>query len=155
MPRTNEDFEPICEMKYIETQTRKTIVVRLGPPTFDTIKGMYYCITELEGLELEKLEDGNLKGLEDGQRYRTYSDSCFHALTLALKRFRLSFARLKGDFRDEDECSPYVCFPKEIPWVYGGDVYDRLCKTVDDEVQKIEDERTRRREDYERNKGNS
>ena len=154
MSQINDDFEPICEMKLVETQTKKTIIVRLGPPIFDTIKGLYYCITELEGLELAKLEDGNLKGFEEGQRARTYGASCFHALKVALSRFRLSFARLKGDFRNEDDVSPYVFFPKEIPWVYGADVYDRLCKMVDDEVQKIEDERTRRREDYER-KGKS
>ena len=155
MSEIDDDFDPICEMTFIETQTKKTIIVRLGPPIFDTIKGLYYCISELEGLELEKLEDGNLKGLEEGQRRRTYAESGFHALELALLRFNLSFARLKGDFKNEDGDQPYVFFPKRIPWVYGSDVYDRLCKTVDDEVQKIEDERTRRREDYERNAGKS
>ena len=155
MSETDDDFEPICEMTFIETQTNKTITVRLGPPIFDEEKALYYCITELQGLELERLENGNLKGLEEGQRTRTYGASVFHALELALVRFNLSFARQKGDFKSEDGNAPCVFFPKRIPWVYGGDVYDRLCKTVDDEVQKIEDERTRRREDYERNKGKS
>src|ERR1700722_4056496 len=155
MSEIEDDFEPICEMKFVETQTKKTIIVRLGPPIFDEEKALYYCISELEGLELERLENGNLKGLEEGQRRRTYGESVFHALELVLVRFNLSFARLNGDFKSEDGASPWVVFPKRIPWVYGSDVYDRLCKTVDDEVQKIEDERTLRREGYERNKGNS
>jgi hypothetical protein len=116
MSEIEDDFEPICEMKFVETQTKKTIIVRLGPPIFDEEKALYYCISELEGLELERLENGNLKGLEEGQRRRTYGESVFHAPELALVRF--STLVLQGSMetsRVKMEPPPASSFLKEFP----------------------------------------
>ncbi|MGO9134598.1 MAG: hypothetical protein ACLP8A_11205 [Methylovirgula sp.] len=137
---TDEEFDPICEVEFTDTQTGTRLTARLGAPVRDQSKDLYYCLTEIIGIE-------------EGERRRIYADRSFEALEFALSRFRKVFAKQAGDLRTADGNSPYTLFPKEIPWVYGSDVYQRLCKMVDDEVQKIEDERTRRREGRGRDEG--
>jgi|SRR5690348_9480431 len=127
----DEKFDPICELEFTDAQSGKKLTARLGPPVLDQKDGRYYCLSEIAGLE-------------EGKRQRIYSDDQFGALTTALLRFSVLFAKQTGDFRTSDGVSPHMLFPKEIPWVYGSDVYRRLCTMVDVEIQKIEDERTRR-----------
>ncbi len=127
----DEKFNPICELEFTDAQTGKKLTARLGSPVFDQTNRRYYCLSEIAGLE-------------EGKRQRIYSDGQFEALTLALLRFRVVFAKQVGDFRTSMGTAPHMLFPKEIPWVYGSDVYQRLCNMVDAEIQKIEDERTRR-----------
>jgi hypothetical protein len=137
---TDEEFDPICEVEFIDTQTGTKLTARLGAPVWDQSKDLYYCLTEIAGLE-------------DGKRQRVYGVGPFGALEFALLRFRKMFAKQARDLRTADGDAPHMLFPKEIPWVYGSDVYQKLCKMVDDEVQKIEDERTRRREGRDRDEG--
>ena len=129
----DETFDPLCELEFTETQTGRKVEVRLGAPTFDAIKNDWYCFTEVVGLV-------------EGTLARTYSSDPFHAIGMSFVRFRVIFERQSGEFRSATGASPHVYFPKYIPWIYGDDVYERICKLVDEEVQKIEDERTKRRE---------
>ncbi len=129
----NENFDALCELEFTETQTGKKVTVRLGAPVFDPTKDWYCCLTEI-------------RGFEEGKIGPVYGVDPFQAICMSLKRFRVIFTKHAGDFRTSEGSAPYAVFPKEIPWVYGSDVYQRLCKMVDDEIQKIEDERTRRRE---------
>jgi hypothetical protein len=69
-------------------------------------------------------------------------------------RFRIIFEKEAGDFRTDMGSSPYTVFPKYIPWEYGSDVYQKLRTMVEEEIQKIEDELTRRREARNRKEGN-
>ncbi len=137
---TDEEFDPLCEVEFSDTQTGTRLTARLGAPVLDQSKNDYYCLSEIVGLE-------------EGRRQRAYGIGPFDALKNALSLFRNVFAKQAGDLRTADGSAPYTLFPKEIPWVYGSDVYQRLCKMVDDEVQKIEDERTRRREGRDRDEG--
>src|SRR5882672_2677743 len=123
----DEEFDPICELEFTDAHTGTKLTARLGPPVFDQNNHRYYCLSEIVGLK-------------EGKRQRIYSDGQFEALTLALLRFRVVFAKQAGDFRTSMGEAPHMLFPKEIPWVYGSDVYQRLCKMVDAEIQKIEDE---------------
>jgi len=129
----DESFDPLCELEFTETQTGRKAIARLGPPICDATKDRWYCLSEVAGLE-------------EGSSARTYGSDPFQAIVLSLKRFRIIFEKQPGDFTSHMGGSPHMFFPKSIPWVYGSDVYQRLCKMVDDEVQKIEDELTRRRE---------
>lgn len=128
-----EDFDTICELEFVDTQTGKKLTARLGPPIFDPAKGWYVCLTEVLGLN-----EGRVEGVPGG--------NAFQAICMSLERFRLIFARQAGDFRSGTGDSPHMFFTRRIPWVYGSDVYQKLCGIVDVEVKKIEDERTRRRE---------
>jgi hypothetical protein len=133
----DEEFDPICKAEFTDTQTGAKLTALLGAPKFDYEKRLHYCLSEIAGDE-------------EGKRRRSYADNSFEALMFTLQRFRILFAKQPGDLRTENGNSPLVLFPKEIPWVYGSDVYQRLCKMVDDEVQKIEDDLTRRRESREK-----
>jgi hypothetical protein len=124
---------PICEMEFATIGANRKATVRLWRPVFDKIKDVWFCWSEIVGLE-----EGELK--------RAYGSDPFQAIILSLTRFRLIFERQGEDFATSDGCSYYVVFPKFVPWVYGLDVYRELCATVDERVQEIEDERTRRRE---------
>jgi hypothetical protein len=128
----DENFDPLCELEFTETQTGKKVTARLGSPIFDPTND-WYCLNEIAGLE-------------EGKRARTYGVDPFQAIVLSLKRFRIIFEKEAGEFRSLMGSSPYTIFPKGIPWEYGSDVYQKLYKMVNDEVQKIEDELTRRRE---------
>lgn len=128
---TSADFEPLCEEEFTDTQSGKKVIVRLGAPVLDP--GIdYYCLTEVAGFA-------------EGGLMRMYGCSPFQAISISFDRFRILFEKQGGDFRNFMGAPPETLFSKKIPWVYGADVYQRLCKMVDDEVQKIEDERTRRR----------
>lgn len=127
----DEKFDSICELEFIETQTGKKVTVRLGAPVFDPMKNWFCCLTEISGFE-------------EGKIGPVYGVHPFQAICMSLKRFRVIFAKQAGNFRTSEGSAPYTVFPEEIPWVYGSDVYQRLCKMVDAEIQKIEDERTRR-----------
>jgi len=122
----DEKFDPICELEFTDAQTGKKLTARLGPPVFDQSNHRYYCLSEIAGLE-------------EGKRQRIYSDGQFEALTLAMLRFRVVFAKQAGDFRTSMGSAPHMLFPKEIPSVYGSDFYQKLCKMVDAGIQKIED----------------
>lgn len=127
-----ESFDPICELAFTEAHTGKKVTARLGRPIFDPTKD-WYCLNEIAGLE-------------EGKTARTYGVDPFQAIVMSLVRFRVIFEKEAGEFRSPNGSSPYTVFPKDIPWVYGSDVYHKLCKMVDEEVQKIEDELTRRRD---------
>jgi len=133
----DENFDPICELEFTETKTGKKVAARIGAPAFNPASGSYYCLTEITGLE-----EGNVAP--------AHGVDPFQAICMSLKRFRILFAKQDGDFRTSDGSAPYTVFPKEIPWVYGSDVYQRLCGMVDAEIQKIEDELARRRESRDR-----
>jgi hypothetical protein len=133
----NKSFKSLCELGFIETQTGKKVTVRMGAPAFDPEHATYHCLTEISGLE-----GGNIAP--------AHGVDPFQAICMSLERFRVLFAKHGGDFRTAGGSSPHTVFPKEIPWVYGSDVYQRLCKMVDAEIQKIEDELTRRREGRDR-----
>lgn len=126
----NEKFDALCELEFVETQTGKKVTVRLGSPVFDPMKDWYCCLTEITGLD-------------EGKVSPVYGVNPFQAIFVSLKRFRVIFAEQAGTFRTSDGSAPYTVFPKEIPWVYGSEVYQRLCEIIDDEIQKIEDNRTR------------
>ncbi|QGM44968.1 DUF6968 family protein [Methylocystis heyeri] len=131
----DEIFAPMCEMAFVGEETGKRITVRLAAPVPDSETGDWYCLSEIAVNE-------------KAERRRNYGTSPFQAIIEALTRFRVFFEKQTEPFVTTEEYpdAAYVIFPKYIPWVYGLDVYQRLRGMVDAEVQKIEDELTRRRE---------
>lgn len=126
----------LIEMEFIDRKSGATVVVRLFIPTFDQDNDAWYCL-------------GEISGLNEGALERSYGNNAFQAILMAMARFRLLFDRSGSEFESARGEHYDIVFPKYIPWAYGADIYNRLCAIVDSEVQKIENETTIEREEWE------
>lgn len=133
MAVTEEEPSPICEMVYFAVTDGSAAHVQLWAPEYDTLRNQFFCKVCVDGVGAGGVE-------------KVYSDYSFGALVNSIFYISITFARSDVEYRTEWRDMPHMYFPKMIPWAYGTDVYDRLCAMVDAEVQKIEDDLTRRRE---------
>jgi hypothetical protein len=132
-------FDAICELEFTNAVTGSKVTARLGRPIFDQSRDMWYCLTEVAGLEL-------------GRVGPAYGVNQFQAVIMGLSRLGHILEAEGGNFLTAMGDRPYMIFPKFIPFAYGSDVYQPLSKLVQDEVQEIEDAMTSRREAYDRNR---
>jgi hypothetical protein len=137
----NDSFTALCELEFVETTTGQKVIVRLGAPAFDSTRNWYCCLTEISGLD-------------EGKCAPVYGVNPFQAISMSMKRFRTAFEKQSGSFATLDGSAPHTVFPREIPWTYGSDIYQRLCNMVEAEIQKIEHEQTRRFDSKDQNDKN-
>ncbi|SDR55629.1 hypothetical protein SAMN05444161_5984 [Rhizobiales bacterium GAS191] len=134
---TQDTFDAICEWEFIE-RSGKTVTVRMGRPIFDPKTEGWGCESEIVGLA-------------QGTKYRARGTDPFQAVIMAMERFRVIFEQEEGSYTSPPGgSSPYFVFPRYIPTVYGTDVHERITKLVEREIQKVEDEWTRRWEESQR-----
>lgn len=119
--------EPVLvERKYRKGPDQIAITVRLGFPRSTERPNEWACSFQF-------------LGLGDGRIQVARGADGLQALTIAVSAIRQTLDDA-GDDATSNEIPYEIVFPKFVPFAHGLDYHKRLCKLLDDEIERIEKE---------------